>query len=493
MAEPLRVLLVEDVGSDALLIERELRRAGIACTVRRVETEDALLQALATSPPELILSDYRLPRLDGLGVLRIARARVPGVPLILVTGSTNEEVAVDCMKAGAADYVLKDRLMRLGPAVRSALEAQRAHAESTRLRAALEESARDWQGTFDSLEFPVLIADGEGAVARINRAGHALLGRPYADIVGQRILALSAAEPWPTGAALVARVAASGLPEEAQVRAELGGRTWDLGATLLEGAAPLRRVVLVGRDISPVIQLQESLRQSEVMSAMGSLVAGVAHEVRNPLFSISANVDAFEAGAERRPELQETMAVLRAEVARLSNLMRDLLDYGRPDRLDREVVAIEDVVAKVVQEAGPRAAATRVLLHTADSRERTPVLLDPARFQMVLGNLIANAIQHSPAGATVDVVVSRVTEGGRGLAECAVRDSGPGFLEEDRKRLFEPFFTRRQGGTGLGLSIVQRIVEQHGGTVIASNRPGGGACFAVRLPIATPPPLEAPV
>jgi CheY-like chemotaxis protein len=120
--EELRVLLVEDTVNDALLIERELRRAGLVFAARRVESRQALRAELERFRPHLILSDDRLPGLDGLAVVRLAQERAPGTPLILVTGSPNEEVAAGCLRAGAVDYIPKDDLARLGAAVRSALQ-----------------------------------------------------------------------------------------------------------------------------------------------------------------------------------------------------------------------------------------------------------------------------------------------------------------------------------------------------------------------------------
>ena len=126
MDKDLHILQIEDVTTDAELMERELRKAKLSFVVRRVETRDAFLKELKEFPPDLILSDYSLPLFDGMTALRLARIHAPRTPFIVVTGSINEVTAVECMKAGAADYVLKDRLVRLGSAVRAALDKKRA-------------------------------------------------------------------------------------------------------------------------------------------------------------------------------------------------------------------------------------------------------------------------------------------------------------------------------------------------------------------------------
>jgi signal transduction histidine kinase len=240
-------------------------------------------------------------------------------------------------------------------------------------------------------------------------------------------------------------------------------------------------VILLARDVSRIVELQESLRRNETLSAIGQVVAGVAHEVRNPLFGIQAMLDAFEIRFRDRPEYQEHSERLRLQVERLTELMQDLLDYGRPNppRLAR------GSLQRVIQEAAVacagsarRAGATIV---TDVAKDLPDVFVDEARLVQVYRNLIDNALQHSRASSQVSVSARLDSDG---LVESCVSDSGPGFSDADLPRLFEPFFTRRAGGTGLGLSIVERIVSAHGGRVLAENRPEGGASVRVWLPLA---------
>jgi PAS domain S-box-containing protein len=227
--------------------------------------------------------------------------------------------------------------------------------------------------------------------------------------------------------------------------------------------------------------LQESLRRAETMSALGAVVAGVAHEVRNPLFAISATVDALEARFGPQPAYARYTETLRQEVNRLSRLMSDLLDYGRPPRLDLTDTAIGPVVTRALAACAPLAEQAGVQL-AADLADDLPLLpLDPARMLQVLQNLIDNAIQHSPRSSQVVVRAVPIAAPNDAGIEVTVADQGPGIRAEDVGSIFEPFFTRRRGGTGLGLSIVQRIVEQHGGEVTAENPPTGGALIRVRL------------
>ncbi|HSD26568.1 MAG TPA: ATP-binding protein [Vicinamibacteria bacterium] len=227
-----------------------------------------------------------------------------------------------------------------------------------------------------------------------------------------------------------------------------------------------------------------------MLESLGSLVAGVAHEVRNPLFSISATVDAIESTAGAPSELGEYLTLLRSQVGRLTRLTRDLLDYGRPSALQQAPTDLAGVVRRAV-----RACSTLVRQRNVTVEERFPadiprLLLDGGQMEQAFENLLANAIQHAPEGSTVRVIGGLEGPGAgppASFVRCAVEDQGPGVPGESLTRVFEPFFTRRRGGTGLGLAIVRRTVEAHGGRITAENRAEGGARFTMWLPVRRPP------
>jgi signal transduction histidine kinase len=255
-------------------------------------------------------------------------------------------------------------------------------------------------------------------------------------------------------------------------------------AKLQETVGELRREISVRtRSEEARALLQASLRHSEIMAAMGSLVAGVAHEVRNPLFAISSTLDAFEARFVVRQEYQRYLSVLRAEVQRLTTLMQELLEYGKPAKLELMPDSPEEALAQALHSCAPLA--TRLNVHIcAPSRQHAGLVrMDRQRLTQVFQNLLENAIQHSPFGGYVVVEAEEVSLDGRDWISWAIKDCGPGFCTEDLPRVFEPFFTRRRGGTGLGMSIVQRIVDEHGGSIAAGNRPEGGAVIVVRFPL----------
>ena len=353
-----------------------------------------------------------------------------------------------------------------------------------RLEADLRSAALEWRQTFDGLPLGVLVVDGGGLVVRANRAAVELSGRAsWGDLIESPLAQISAGEPWAALGELVRTLRLGTQPAPVEVT-DLGtGRTWVVSASALptDGEGP-GRVVLNFQDVSQTAQLKEQLRQSETMAAIGSIVAGVAHEVRNPLFSISATLDAFESRFGGTESYARYLSVLHGEIGRLTTLMKDLLEFGRPSELDLAECDLEDVTRTAIQACGPLLERKGIAVVQHEPKGTVPrALVDRLRMTQVLQNLIENAVHYSPSGGRVEVALERDDDEDGGWVECTVRDSGPGFAPVDLKQLFEPFFTRRRGGTGLGLSIVKRIVYDHGGDVFARNHPDGGAVVVVRL------------
>jgi len=347
----------------------------------------------------------------------------------------------------------------------------------------------EWRQTFDGLPLGVVVVDAEGRVVRANRTAVGCSGRhSWSELIDRPLADVGPGEPWGALATLVADAPAGGLADPREVTDPSTRRTWVISASRLptDGQGP-GRIILNFQDVTATAQLKEQLRQTETMAAIGSIVAGVAHEVRNPLFSISATLDAFDARFGKTDGYERYLGVLRGEINRLTILMRDLLEFGRPSRPDLGVCRVEDAIRAAILSCEPLARRRHVeVACTSDGAEAPRVLADQGRLVQVLQNLIENAVHFSPAGGRVLLGVECRGPSEEDWVELSVRDAGQGFSVADLPRLFEPFFTRRRGGTGLGLSIVRRIVYDHGGEVFAWNHPEGGAVVAVRLRRARP-------
>jgi signal transduction histidine kinase len=225
--------------------------------------------------------------------------------------------------------------------------------------------------------------------------------------------------------------------------------------------------------------VEERVRRSETLAALGTLAAGVAHEVNNPLGTIAACADAAAAKVDGDPaRAKELLATAGAEARRCSRIVADLMDFARDGEPAAGPVDLGALVRETVELARLNPRLRHVPIDLAPAAATPLLLADSGRLKQALLNLLANAVQVSPEGSRVEVAVARDGDG----AAVSVRDHGPGVPPEDRRRIFEPFRTGRAGGTGLGLTVVDRVAASHGGSVEVEEAPGGGALFRLRLP-----------
>jgi PAS domain S-box-containing protein len=352
------------------------------------------------------------------------------------------------------------------------------------LHASLQQSAMEWRQTFNAIDFPVLIVDLDGRIKRLNQAAEEIAGVDSKEVVGSKVAELDNTQPWKKASELIKEIRANGGSSSAEVKDEGTGKTWAITLYLIhEFGSVGERAILIAQDITKRIELEASLRQGEMMSLLGSLVAGVAHEVRNPLFGISSILDAFETRFSDRTEYLRYTDVLRDEVGRLTVLMEELLEYGKPFKGDFYKLSVDDVIAKSLRACLPAAEIAQVSLVNNVKEPLPKLMVDRRRLSKVFVNLIENAIQHSQSGSTVRIETCEVHESSQNWVDCSVKDSGPGILDEDLSKIFGPFFSKRRGGTGLGLAIADRIMGEHGGKLIAGNNPEGGACMTARFPV----------
>ena len=227
------------------------------------------------------------------------------------------------------------------------------------------------------------------------------------------------------------------------------------------------------------VAAMEQLRHADRLSTVGKLAAGVAHELGTPLNVVAARAKMIHRGESEADEAKDDARVIGEQTARMTAIIRQLLDFARRRPARRTPERLRELSASVLDMLRPQASEAGVTLTLADGEE-VEAAVDAGQLQQVLTNLVMNAIQAQPEGGEVELTIGE--EGGS--ARLAVRDRGVGLSEEARARLFEPFFTTKDvgEGTGLGLSVVHGIVEEHGGAVEASDAEGGGTVMTVRLP-----------
>jgi two-component system cell cycle sensor histidine kinase/response regulator CckA len=263
---PLRILILEDVPMDAELMEYELAQASIPFLSRRVDSRDTFLHELDEFRPDLILSDYTLPRFDGMTALSLARERAPSIPFLIVTGSVNEETAVGCMKAGATDYLLKSNLARIGPAIEAALERERAQAQKVQAESALAASERRFRSLVQNSSDLVTVLAPDGTITYASDSAERIVGYSPADLVGTSLLEYVDSSHLEQVQGLLHTNGKSSVagPIEFSLRRPDGSVVWleAVGSNLLSDAT-IRGIVLNARDVSERKRADLALRESE--------------------------------------------------------------------------------------------------------------------------------------------------------------------------------------------------------------------------------------
>jgi PAS domain S-box-containing protein len=247
-------------------------------------------------------------------------------------------------------------------------------------------------------------------------------------------------------------------------------------------------IVVLIKDVTHLVRMEQELRKRDRLAAAGSLAAGIAHEIRNPLSALELNLrllrDELRQPASSREEIEGYFDVLFAETRRLNRITSNFLQLSRPAPLVKSRLPVQRPVRQVARLLETEAQEKNVRIELDLGGEEIPVLGEETKLEQVCLNILINAIQAMPQGGVARVTVRRRMGEDGDWAEIAFADTGVGIPPENIPRLFDPYFTTRSDGTGLGLAIADRIVADHGGSILVASSPGQGATLTVRLPVA---------
>jgi PAS domain S-box-containing protein len=506
----LRVLHLEDNAADRELVQRALADAGLECEFVHAGSNAEFAAALAGGTFDLILSDFSIPGYDGTAALALVQEKCPAVPYLFVSGTIGEERAIESLKSGATDYVLKNRLERLLPAVQRALRESAERARRKNAEEALrqsEERFREMAGRIEDVFW----------LAAPNGLDWLYVSPAYERIWGRTLVELHAQpEQW------INAVAAEDREAVAQARAQLAeGREFRIeyrlarpdgtirwvderGYPVRAADGTIKRTVGVAMDITQRKQLESHLAQSQKMEALGQLAGGVAHDFNNVLTVIVGYSRLLLDQGGLPPEMAEPLTQIYTAGTRASNLTRQLLLFSRKQPAERRVFDLNHAVgdmAKMLE----RLIGEHIALKLEPAAEPMAVEGDAGMIEQVLMNLAVNARDAMAGGGTLTIGVEKLAierpEARRHPAARAgefacvsVCDTGCGIPPEILGRIFEPFFTTKgpARGTGLGLATVFGIVQQHQGWVEVESAVGAGTSFRVLLPASAAVVAPAP-
>ena len=487
----LRILHLEDDSMDAELVRAALASAGIDCEIMRVDSRSAFTSALETQTFDLILADMSLPSFDGIEGLALAKRASPGVPFLFVSGSMGEEVAVETLRQGAKDYVLKDRMARLGPAVRRALDEKRERDE----REKAEEALRFARFSLDYSGEAIYQVGPDGRISYVNEAACRSLGYSRDELLSMTVHDIDPDFPpdfWPEFWARCQREPV--IRTESKHRRK-NGRDFPVEITINHLSFGGRESNLAfARDITERKQLEAQFRQAQKMEAVGTLAGGIAHDFNNILTVILGHCELLLRQPQGGDAFREEITEIQTAGTRAAALTRQLLAFSRKQLLEPVVLDLNEVVTgleKMLRRLIPEDIRITVSLEPGSAR----IKADRGQLEQIVMNLIVNARDAMAKGGQITIETKRLELDDAYAEEhsyvvagphvmLAVSDTGSGMDRETKSRIFEPFFTtKEQGlGTGLGLSTVYGIVKQSGGSIEVYSELGRGTVFKIYFP-----------
>jgi two-component system sensor histidine kinase PilS (NtrC family) len=383
---------------------------------------------------------------------------------------------VACATAGLVGSYLAESLRQAGEQLQEAVVEVRDLRELNQL-------------IVDSMQSGLAMAEVAGRILHVNAFGEGILGRSSASLRGQSLRDVFGSSLL-EAAALRARAGSRELSRVELVYRRPDGRTTDLGISVTPLAAGRRfgsGYLLVFQDLTDVKRLEEEVRTKEKLAAVGEMAAQLAHEIRNPLGSISGSAQVLLGEARTNSEQARLLAIITRESKRLSDTLNRFLIRARPSARSRGPVDVGPLLAEAVAllRNGPEVGAEHDVVLETDQGPHV-CLADPDQISQVFWNLARNGLEAMPEGGLLAVALRRDGD----EVVLTVRDQGRGMDREEQRRLFEPFRSATPMGTGLGLAIVYRIVREHGGDISVRSASGQGTQVDVRLPLA-PLPVEA--
>ena len=509
MKSPIHILHLEDNPADAALVQSTIKSAGIACSITCVQERHEFVGALEHGGIDLILADFSLPAFDGLSAAEIVHTKWPAIPFIFVSGTLSEERAIDSIKGGATDYVLKNRLTRLAPVVRRAMQEVEDHARNRQTEAALEATEERLQIVFNKSVLGIALGGKDGRSILTNAALQKMLGYTAEELSRMSFIEFTHPDDRALDAELYQQLL-QGVRKNYQIEKRYirkdGEVVWvRLSVSVARETAdhPEFAIAMV-EDITERRHLEAQFVEAQKMGVVGQLASGVAHDFNNILLTIMGYTDliALELGTDS--PLKPFADEVRIAAERAAGLTRQLLIFSRKQTVQPVVLDL-DATVKDLDKMLRRLIGENVEMTIVPGKQSGRIKADAGHICQLLMNLVVNARDAMPNGGHLNIATSNFTLDDNSAGKhtgaipgdfvmLSVSDTGTGMTDEVKARLFEAFFTTKPKGkgTGLGLATCQTIIQQSGGHIEVFSEVGKGTTFKIYFPrIEQPLPVSA--
>ena len=492
-AKGIHILIIDDNEDDILILMRHLQSYEEPVEVTSVRSGEEAIQRVKANHYDLCLLDLNLPAMSGLELLQHILFHGDNLPSIVITGQGDENSAVQAMKLGAYDYIVKDEISQslLNKTIHHALEAHLNKIEKEKLEEEL-------QSYTERLE--VMVMERTQEIDRLNNYKDAILGSldeyirvvdPVKEIIqyeskkirdefGENI-GKSCYKFWNREDSCENCISKEAVEEwSVKTKEEIsGGKMYRVSAIPLKNIDESLSAIEVIRDITEHRRINDELKQKKKLAAMGEMSAYLAHEIRGPLNTLGLAYEFLNESDEVKGEDREALDNLGRGLETLFALATDLLDYSRSDNLNVQSVEPISIVNTVICEINQKLSGKNIKVKT-DLPEYSPVMnLDAHKMRQILLNVINNAIHSMDEGGLLTLSAKVENDS----LYISISDTGCGMAEEELDKIFLPFFTSKQGGTGLGMAIVKHFIDLHGGDIKVVSEKGKGTTVEVSLPI----------
>ncbi len=498
--QSLRLLLVEDNHLDAELTLAVLELADYRCEAAIVDKRSDFIERLSSQTFDIILADFMLASFSGAQALAIVREQGLDTPFIFISGVLGEEYAVDMLKQGATDYVLKQRLRRLPAVVQRALTEVTERRQRIQAERALRETETHFRLLVNALkDYAVITLDPSGRIRTWNAASERIFGYTAQEIVGQSACIFYSREGAQTFRRRLEKAQRLGsCSDDRWLLRKDGHSFFAAGVTtaIRDEQGELIGYSKVIRDATEARIAADALRFAKEKAetanrAKDNFIAILSHELRTPLTPILAAVRLIELKANLPEALANTLEVIRRNVELEARLIDDLLDLTSIARgklsLHFQIVDLIALLESAIDMSTSEIHGKRLILTKRFDATATRVSGDAARLQQIIWNLVKNAVKFTPAGGAIEV---HTYNPDLATVAVAVTDTGIGISADALSRIFSAFeqaddtISHNFGGLGLGLAIAKTLAQKHGGTLSAESKGRNqGACFTLTLPV----------
>ncbi|MDR3556361.1 MAG: ATP-binding protein [Syntrophobacteraceae bacterium] len=350
--------------------------------------------------------------------------------------------------------------------------------QNARLFDSVERAKRELEISFDAIRHAIFLVDRRMRIYRVNRTSEVVYGP---ELVGRKYPRIIYGTEEPHKECPIRACLGSAQPIRTEGPHPRWGGYYHYYAfpVFNVSSGDLERVVYYEKDATQARKLEQRLQQSERLKALGTLAAGIAHEIRNPLATINFNTQMLRRELELKPAQEEMFEDVFEQIRRMDRIIQQVLQFARPSDPQFLPAELNDAVSRCVDMAKMYLRKASVELSVELQPDLSPIVMDFNQICQVLMNLIINAIESMPGGGKLRVSTFSNSEQGQVFE---IHDSGTGVLEEDKARIFDPFFTRKPDGTGMGLSISRQIAEKHGALMEMDSAPGEGTTFRLIFP-----------